>query len=67
MPHQTELEMAARHVREGEIDVVRQSELLERLRVDGHEPERPRTSWFEFETILAAHSLADNADFKLQG
>ena len=33
MPHETELEMAARHVREGEINVTRQCELVEKLRI----------------------------------
>jgi len=55
MPHETELEMAARHVREGEINVKRQCELVEKLRIDGHDTKEAEELLAEFEAILAQH------------
>ena len=53
MPQETELEMAARHVREGEIHVARQVELIEQLRLDGHDTRQAEELLAEFEAILS--------------
>lgn len=55
MPHETEFEMAARHVREGERHVSRQVELIEELRVDGHDTSQAEDLLVEFKAILAEH------------
>lgn len=55
MPHETELEMAERHVLEGEIHVARQYDLLEQLRIDGHDTKQAEALLAEFEAILAEH------------
>lgn len=52
MPHETEIEMAERHVREGEIHVARQIDLLEQLRLDGHNTGQAEELLTEFEAIL---------------
>lgn len=53
MPYETDFEMAARHVREGEIHVARQSDLIEHLRHDGHDTKQAEELLAEFEAILA--------------
>ena len=55
MPHETDLEMAARHVRQGERNVAQQSALVEELRVDGHDAAQAEELLTEFEAILAQH------------
>lgn len=55
MPPETELEMAERHVREGEIHVARQNELVEQLRTDGHCTRQAEELLAEFEAILTEH------------
>ena len=55
MPRETEIEMAERHVRQGQAHVARQSELVEQLRVDGHDTRQAEELLTEFEAILTEH------------
>ncbi|HLY04415.1 MAG TPA: hypothetical protein VKR31_01595 [Rhizomicrobium sp.] len=44
-----------RHVREGEAHVARHGELIEELRVDGHDTRRAEELLTEFEAVLVEH------------
>lgn len=55
MPRETELEMAERHVQQGQLHVARQCELIEELRIDGHDTTQAEELLAEFEAILAEH------------
>ena len=52
---ETELEMAERHVREGEAHVARQRDLVAELRRDGHDTEQAEQLLTTFEATLAQH------------
>lgn len=55
MPHETDREMAERHVREAENHVARQSEVVEQLRIDGHDTKLAEELLVQFEAVLAEH------------
>lgn len=55
MRHETELQMAERHVRQGEVNVARQGQLIEQLRIDGHDTREAEELLAEFEAIFTEH------------
>jgi hypothetical protein len=58
MKRETELEMAQRHVRQGEARVAAQRELVEELRRDGHDMTQAEKLLVTFQTTLASHRRA---------
>jgi hypothetical protein len=54
-PDETPLEMAQRHVREGDAHVASQRRILAELRRDGHPTEMAQTLLAEFESSAAEH------------
>jgi hypothetical protein len=53
--HKEELEMAERHIREGEAHVARQREIISELSQDGHATHRAQALLAIFEQTLASH------------
>jgi len=52
MQGETDLEMAHRHIREGELRVVYQGEIIDKLRQDGHPTLQAESLLVMFEHIL---------------
>ncbi|MDP3491886.1 MAG: hypothetical protein Q8R82_02140 [Hyphomonadaceae bacterium] len=52
---ETELEMVQRHVREGAAHVIRQTELVAKLELDGHDATAAQSLLSTFEEMQAEH------------